>query len=145
MGAVSDMHTQLPGWAHGVLPPAFDRHILALAGQGRHANAVGLQPHCIEVHLVAYMDTLVHYCCDALTMGTGCQLLRKIGRFWRDPAIGSSCWPASPSPQLLFTARVEVSYDFPLLIQLMGYGFTDKGNCGAHPCWTEKVAHSNTT
>lgn len=29
--------------------------------------------------------------------------------------------------QLVFTARVEATYDFPLLIQLMGYGFTDKG------------------
>lgn len=37
------------------------------------------------------------HCCDALTVCTGCQLLRKTGRFWRDPAIGSSCWPASPS------------------------------------------------
>lgn len=91
------MHTQLPGWAHGVLPPACDHHILALASQGRHANALGLQPHCIRVHLAAHMDTLVHHCCDALTMCTGCQLLRKTGRFWRDPAIGSSCWPASPS------------------------------------------------
>ena len=29
--------------------------------------------------------------------------------------------------QLLFTARVEASYDFPLLIQLMGYGIIEKG------------------